>query len=181
MTTNSKFTPSIGNWSPESVSGHQSRPRVCGVLVNHFKTMIKSPWKQHESLQITGGSRTMDSRHPVCHKPCTDPGDAGCGSSLVSLLAWSAEGVDTQGPQHTWKGWRARDRAGGACSGGQACPAGAAVRRSCFFQKEEPERNQGKEVFPTCGCEGLENTVWSPNPGHLCHREPGATAWLWGH
>ena len=66
--------------------------RVCGVLANHFRTMIKGHCTQHESPQITGGSRTMGSSHPVCHKPCMDPGAAGHGSSLVSLLAQSAEG-----------------------------------------------------------------------------------------
>lgn len=86
-----------------------------------------------------------------------------------------------QGASAHVKGGGAREGQGGACSGGQACPAGAAMRGSCFFQKEEPEHNQGKEFLPTCVCEGLENTVWSPNPGHVCHREPGATIWLWGH
>ena len=142
---------------------------MCGVLVNHFKTMIKSQWKQHESPQITGGSRTMGSRHPVCHKPCMDPGGAGHGSSLVSPLARSAEGVDTEGTQHTWKGWGARDRAGWCLQRGPSLSCWCCREEVLCFQKEEPECNQGKEVFPTCGCEGTLawKIPWMEKPGRL--------------
>ena len=82
---------------------------------------------------------------------------------------WTPRGLSTHG--------RVGEREtgqGGACSGGQACPAGAVVRRSCVFKRKSQNVIRGRKCFLL-----VDVKVLLPGKSHGWRSLVGSSPW--GH